>query len=133
MMGAWRRLGCFSLAAVAESITRRWHAGADNFEPRPNGRTSAEKLLSSRIVQSEAVDRINRLNPYQVEPDRHVVIVVGITGAGKSSTANTFRGGRWHAFQVSDSIVSVRRTRIFRRQILDLCPKCYFASLIRPV
>ena len=73
-----------------------------------------ERQISNRIVQSIEMDRINRRHPGDVEKERHVVVVVGITGSGKSSTANTLRGSRFHAFQVSDSISSVTRSAAYK-------------------
>ncbi len=62
--------------------------------------TPGELGMRNRVIQSVAIDKLNRQHPSEVEPERHVVLVVGITGAGKSSTANTLRGSRAHAFEV---------------------------------
>jgi hypothetical protein len=115
MLNRFRLLGGASLALAAQSIARRWYAHADNARAADaSGLTAAERSLAGRVLQSEAIDRLNRQHPHQIEPERHVVVVVGITGAGKSSTANTFRGGRWHSFAVSDSIVSVTKSTSYK-------------------
>jgi hypothetical protein len=69
-----------------------------------------EERLRGRVIQSSAVDSINRSDPLFVSPDRHVVLVVGITGAGKSSTANTMRHSNRNSFEVSGGITSVTRS-----------------------
>ena len=53
-----------------------------------------------------------------IEPERRVIVVVGITGAGKSSTANTIRGSRAKEFEVADSLSSVRGGVRSRRRVV---------------
>ena len=76
--------------------------------------SSGEKEISSRIIQTAELDKINRSHPSEIDVDRHVVVVLGITGASKSSTANTIRGSRFHQFEVSESIVSVTKSTSFK-------------------
>lgn len=47
------------------------------------------------------VDTLNRLNLTEVHDNRHVVVVVDVTGGGKSSTANTLRHSNRNLFEVS--------------------------------
>ncbi len=83
-----------------------WRRKTKNASCHSNS-TSGELGLRNRVIQSAAIDKLNRQHPSEVEAERHVVLVVGITGAGKSSTANTLRGSRAHAFEVRDLFVAI--------------------------
>jgi hypothetical protein len=85
---------------------------------RPDG-----SLLSERESGSESLDkfqrgttigRLNRSDPGSLPPTTKVLVVIGITGAGKSSTSNTL-AGRTHApFALSSSLTSVTSAVSYR-------------------
>ena len=58
-----------------------------------------EKLYKSERLGHQD-DRLNRSDLYNLSPDRHVIALVGITGAGKSSCANNLIGGGKRKFKV---------------------------------
>lgn len=58
--------------------------------------------------------RLNSAPPGDVAPARRVVAVVGITGAGKSATANTLAGRLHVPFASGASVTSVTRATSFR-------------------
>ena len=58
--------------------------------------------------------RLNREDAAAVSRERRVIVVVGITGAGKSSTSNTLAGRLHKAFGVSGSVTSVTQAASFR-------------------
>lgn len=80
----------------------------------------AEQALRQRVAQSAEVDTSNRSDPTYIDKNRHVVIVIGVTGSGKSSTANTMRHANRDAFEVSGSITSVTQSVAFRDYSLDV-------------
>lgn len=67
-----------------------------------------------RWSQGSTRDRLNRLDHTDLEDDRRVIVVVGITGAGKSSTANTLAGRLLKQFSLSNSVTSVTQSVSFR-------------------
>ena len=54
--------------------------------------SKGEREISERVIQSMDIDRINRRHPSDVEIERNVVVVLGITGSGKSSLVNRMIG-----------------------------------------
>jgi hypothetical protein len=91
--------GHYAIAALASALAlprapscdaaalRSWRAGSDY----------------DRLARGEAPD-----------PARRVVVVVGITGAGKSSTANTLAGRLHKRFAAASSVSSVTQAATFR-------------------
>lgn len=90
-----------------------------NTENKNDALSISEQALRQRIAQSLEVDTLNRALPNDVEPNRHVVVVVGVTGGGKSSTANTLRHSNRNSFQVSSSITSVTQSIGYRDYSFD--------------
>eukprot|EP00928_Gymnodinium_smaydae_P026514 TRINITY_DN20796_c0_g2_i2.p1 TRINITY_DN20796_c0_g2~~TRINITY_DN20796_c0_g2_i2.p1 ORF type:complete len:355 (+),score=76.66 TRINITY_DN20796_c0_g2_i2:141-1067(+) len=66
--------------------------------------TSAESMNSTSAAYSKA--KLFKHDPYSVERSRKVIVLIGITGAGKSATANTLCGAK-RAFETAASISSV--------------------------
>lgn len=78
--------------------------------PKTNASLESLKTWNSGTM----LEKLNRTDPTQIDPQRRVVAVLGITGAGKSSTANTLAGRLVKAFTLSGSITSVTQAVSFR-------------------
>lgn len=74
--------------------------------------SAREKLRRWR--SGSTLDRLNRADPADVEPTRRVLVVVGITGGGKSSTAGTLAGRSHRPFATSNTAASVTQAADFR-------------------
>jgi AIG1 family len=78
-------------------------------------KSSLEKLKEWNSGGNETLDRLNRGDPRkQVEPERVVMCVVGVTGSGKSSTANTLCGRQYAQFARSSALTSVTKAVSYR-------------------
>ncbi|CAK8990377.1 unnamed protein product [Durusdinium trenchii] len=65
---------------------------------------TAESKNATAAAYSKA--KLFRRDPFSVEPSRKVCVLIGMTGVGKSATANTLCGAK-RAFETSSSVVSV--------------------------
>lgn len=72
-------------------------------------------LDALRVWQDgSTLSRLNRGSHTDCDPARRVLVVVGVTGAGKSSTANTLAGRTHKPFALSGSLTSVTTAVGFR-------------------
>lgn len=140
-MGVFACLGSLGLGGA--SI-----AWCQNDNSAPQGASSAPKSQLQRGKEDRLLgwhgglgireEKLNRGDIEDLDPSRHVVAVVGITGGGKSSTANTLmfkyggrakkkdkksialsnnnvrRGNRNRKFKEASSLTSVTRSLSFR-------------------
>ena len=65
---------------------------------------TAESKNATAAAYSKA--KLFRRDPFNVEANRKVCVLIGMTGVGKSATANTLCGAK-RAFETSSSVVSV--------------------------
>lgn len=112
---ARRPLAAATAAAFAAATAVAAVAG-DAAAAAPTPPSDTPELLTERLSPRDALatwrrgstlDRLNREDPADVDPRRRVLVVVGITGAGKSSTANTLAGRSHAPFELSSSVKSV--------------------------
>jgi len=99
-----------ALALPAAGAAGADAAGADAAQPPPPA--PIDELRRWRADSD--LGRLNRTDAADVARGRRVLVVVGITGAGKSSTCNTLAGRLHKAFGVSASVTSVTQAISFR-------------------
>ena len=80
--------------------------------PRAPAHSDAEELKSWGMGAS--YDRLNRAQASELPPSHRVLVVLGITGAGKSCTANMLAGRQHKAFARNSGIVSVTQAAAAR-------------------
>jgi hypothetical protein len=95
-------------AAAAAATVARAAAADDGVELLGRRVDPVDALRSWRA--GTTLDHINRAPPDALDPRRRVIVVAGITGAGKSSTANTLSGRTHKPFEQSSSVASVTQS-----------------------
>ena len=80
--------------------------------PRAPARSDAEQLRRWSMGASQ--DHLNRAQASALPPSHRVLVVLGITGAGKSCTANMLAGRQHKAFARNSGIVSVTQAAAAR-------------------
>jgi hypothetical protein len=78
----------------------------------PRARSDAEQLRSWGMGAS--YDHLNRTQASALPPSHRVLVVLGITGAGKSCTANMLAGRQHKTFPRNSGIVSVTQAAAHR-------------------
>jgi hypothetical protein len=101
---------------MTTSFARKAVACAGSFAvlllPRAPARSDAEQLKNWGMGAS--YDRLNRAQSSALPPSHRVLVVLGITGAGKSSTANMLAGSQHKPFARNSGIVSVTQAAAHR-------------------
>ncbi|CAJ1424836.1 unnamed protein product [Effrenium voratum] len=100
----WRALGCGASAAWAQVFSARYLRGDVGSGSGVDETTSAESKNATAAAYSKA--KLFRRDPFALEPARKVCVLIGMTGVGKSATANTLCGAK-RAFETGSSVVSV--------------------------
>ncbi|CAE7949287.1 GIMAP4 [Symbiodinium sp. KB8] len=106
---ALRRFRCApwllpSAAAVCWAFPKTRSLLTESIDKATGEQTSAESKNATAAAYSSK--KLFRRDPCSVEPQRKVVVLIGMTGVGKSATANTLCGAK-RAFETSSSVVSV--------------------------
>lgn len=86
----------------------RKSCGTVNAEFRVDENTGEASTAESKNATAAAYSKAKlfRRDPFSVERSRKVCVLIGMTGVGKSATANTLCGAK-RAFETSSSVVSV--------------------------
>ena len=112
-------LGRAAAASAAAALLSPPHLASAACAPAPAAASAQPEPASAldelrRWRADSDLGRLNRVDAADVARERRVVVVVGITGAGKSSTSNTLAGRLHKAFGVSGSVTSVTQAATFR-------------------
>lgn len=106
-----RAVGRFAIGALAIAQL----TASSNAEPNE---LLADKMSAKSSLQrwrsGNTLDKLDRGEHDVVDEKRRVLVVIGITGGGKSSTANTLAGKTYKQFNLSNSVTSVTQSVTFR-------------------